>query len=171
MAEMFRGVSVHKVDNKGRVSIPASFRAVLIANDPNYSPEKGAKVTMIYGNRKKPELECFSESARMEVEGKIKAMPRGTQARRKLEFMFTSLSHSATVDENGRLVLPAELRAHAQIDDTAVFMASGDTFYIVSQAEHDRRMAELESWQDEIGDDVDPLSFLDTWSSGPGGVQ
>lgn len=171
MAGMFRGVSVHKVDNKGRVSIPASFRSVLISNDPDYAPERGATVTIIFGNQKKAELECYSEKARIEVDAKIEMMPRGSKPRRMLERMFTTFSHTASVDENGRLVLPAGVRKHAKITDTAVFMASGDTFMILSEEEYDARVAELESWQDEIGDDVDPLSFLDAYATPPGPVQ
>ncbi|HKK83893.1 MAG TPA: cell division/cell wall cluster transcriptional repressor MraZ, partial [Roseovarius sp.] len=34
----FRGESHHKVDTKGRVSIPASFRRVLESSDPNWTP-------------------------------------------------------------------------------------------------------------------------------------
>ena len=34
MARRFRGESVHKVDNKGRVSIPAPFRRILEEGDP-----------------------------------------------------------------------------------------------------------------------------------------
>lgn len=171
MAGMFRGVSVHKVDNKGRVSIPASFRSVLIANDPDFDPERGATVTIVFGNRKKAELECYSETARIEVDAKISAMPRGSKPRRMLERMFTTFAHTASVDENGRLVLPANLRRHANITDTAVFMATGDTFLILSEAEYDARVAELEDWQDEIGEDVDPLSFLDAWPSPPGAAE
>ena len=35
MARRFRGESVHKVDAKGHVSIPAPFRRVLEEGDPN----------------------------------------------------------------------------------------------------------------------------------------
>lgn len=168
MAGMFRGVSVHKVDSKGRVSIPASFRTILISNDPEYSAERGATVTIVFGNRKKRELECYSEKARIEVDEKIEMMPRGSKSRRMLERMFTTFAHTASVDENGRLVLSSQLRAHAGIGDKAVFMASGDTFLILSEEEYDARVAELEDWQDEIGDDVDPLSFLEAYSNPPG---
>ena len=45
MGRRFRGESHHKVDAKGRVSIPASFRRVLEAGDPNWqsdAPDPGS---------------------------------------------------------------------------------------------------------------------------------
>ena len=36
MARRFRGESLHKVDGKGRVSIPALFRRVIEVCDPNW---------------------------------------------------------------------------------------------------------------------------------------
>ena len=37
MSRRFRGESIHKVDGKGRVSIPAAFRRVLEEHDPDYA--------------------------------------------------------------------------------------------------------------------------------------
>ena len=36
MKGRFRGESVHKVDQKGRVSVPASFRRVIEEGDPDW---------------------------------------------------------------------------------------------------------------------------------------
>lgn len=169
MAGMFIGESVHKVDSKGRVSIPADFRRVLQDCDPKYDPDKGARVTIIYGDRRRNHLECYTAQAMEEVFERIKALPRGSKNRRMIEVMFTSQAHAATVDETGRLVLPAKLRDRVGITNEAVFMATGDTFQIVSTATYEAKLDEVSAWLDDLDDDVDPLTFLEPVQPSPVG--
>ena len=51
MAEAFRGEFYQKVDGKARVSIPAAFRAVLNADDPQKGEKGGARLYMVYGGK------------------------------------------------------------------------------------------------------------------------
>ena len=50
MSRRFRGESIHKVDGKGRVSIPAAFRRVLEENDPDYALGLNPNLIIVYGN-------------------------------------------------------------------------------------------------------------------------
>lgn len=49
---MFRGESVHKVDSKGRVSIPANFRRVLEDNDPRWTAGGNPELVIVYGDHR-----------------------------------------------------------------------------------------------------------------------
>ncbi|MEM9394741.1 MAG: division/cell wall cluster transcriptional repressor MraZ [Pseudomonadota bacterium] len=162
MARMFRGESVHKVDGKGRVSIPAGFRRVLEDSDPLWTKDTNPRLVVVYGDRRRDYLECYTMAAMADVDEKIAALPRGSVARRKLETLFTAQAHETSVDETGRLVLPAKLREKISVTDSAYFIAAGDTFQILSPAAYDAKMGALDEWLDELEDDVDPLTLLDS---------
>ncbi|MDJ0857535.1 MAG: division/cell wall cluster transcriptional repressor MraZ [Dinoroseobacter sp.] len=162
MARMFRGESVHKVDGKGRVSIPAGFRRVLEDSDPSWTKDTNPRLVIVYGDRRRDYLECYTMAAMAEVDEKIAALPRGSVARRKLETLFTAQAHETSVDETGRLVLPAKLREKISVSDSAYFIAAGDTFQILSPDAYDAKMGELDDWLDDLDDDVDPLTLLDS---------
>ncbi|MCV2888831.1 division/cell wall cluster transcriptional repressor MraZ [Ruegeria aquimaris] len=162
MARRFRGESHHKVDAKGRVSIPASFRRVLEAGDPNWQSGGNPELVIVYGDHRRKFLECYTMEAIDEVDAKIDALPRGSMERKMLQRMFHGQSFPTSVDETGRLVLPAKLRQKIQLNDEAFFIAAGDTFQIWNPATYDaEELAAAEEWLDELPDDFDPMQFLD----------
>ncbi|MDE4173923.1 division/cell wall cluster transcriptional repressor MraZ [Phaeobacter sp. PT47_59] len=163
MGRRFRGESHHKVDSKGRVSIPASFRRVLEASDPNWQQTgDNPELVIVYGDDRRKFLECYTMEAIDEVDAKIAALPRGSRERKILERMFNGQSLPTTVDETGRLVLPAKLRGKIGLEGEAFFIASGDTFQIWKpQTYEEVEMAEAEKLMADLPDDFDPLQFLD----------
>ena len=162
MARMFRGESVHKVDSKGRVSIPAGFRRVLEDSDPNWNKDRNPEMVIVYGNHRQNYLECYTIDSMAEVDAKIARLPRGSKQRRMLETLFTGQAHQTSVDETGRLVLPAKLRDKIGLGAEAHFVATGDTFQILSDSGYTEKMGEVTEWIDDLDEDVDPLTFLDT---------
>lgn len=162
MVRRFRGESHHKVDSKGRVSIPASFRRVLEAGDPNWTEGLSPEFVIVYGDHRRKYLECYTMEAIEEVDEKIAALPRGSMERRMLERLFSGLSEPAKVDETGRIVLSAKLRQKIGIEGEAFFIASGDTFQIWKpETYQEDELAKTEAWLDDLPDDIDPLIFLD----------
>lgn len=162
LGRRFRGESHHKVDSKGRVSIPASFRRVLEASDPNWQTGGNPELVIVYGDHRRQYLECYTMEAIEEVDAKIAALPRGSRARKLLERMFNGQSLPTTVDETGRLVLSAKLRQKIGLEGEAFFIASGDTFQIWKPETYDEvEMAEAEKLMEELPDDFDPLALLD----------
>ncbi len=163
MARRFRGESHHKVDSKGRVSIPASFRRVLEAADPNWREASDSpELVIVYGDHRRNYLECYTIEAIDEVDDKIDALPRGSMERRMLQRLFHGQSFPTNVDETGRLVLPAKLRAKIGLEGEAFFIAAGDTFQIWKPETYEaEELSRTEAWLDDLGEDVDPLSFLD----------
>ncbi|MDU8911172.1 division/cell wall cluster transcriptional repressor MraZ [Aestuariicoccus sp. MJ-SS9] len=158
----FRGESTHKVDTKGRVSIPASFRRVLEAGDPNWTEGLSPELVIVYGDHRRKYLECYTIEAIEEVDDKIARLPRGSVERKMLERLFNGQSTPTAVDDTGRIVLPAKLREKIGIDKEAFFIASGDTFQIWKPETYEvEEAAKTEEWLDELPDDFDPLIFLD----------
>ncbi|MEO1705985.1 MAG: division/cell wall cluster transcriptional repressor MraZ [Pseudomonadota bacterium] len=162
MARRFRGESHHKVDTKGRVSIPASFRRVLEAGDPAWTDGLNPELVIVYGDHRRKFLECYTMEAIGEVDDKIDALPRGSRERKLLQQLFHGQSFPTTVDETGRLVLPAKLRQKIGLEGEAFFIAAGDTFQIWKPNTYEaEELSKTEAFLDELPDDFDPLSFLD----------
>lgn len=169
MSRRFRGESQHKVDTKGRVSIPASFRRVLEAADPNWKSGENPELVIVYGDHRRNYLECYTMDAIDEVDAKIDALPRGSMERKMLQRLFHGQSFPTNVDETGRLVLPAKLRSKIELDGEAFFIAAGDTFQIWKPETYEtEELAKTEAWLDDLPDDFDPLAYLDGAPVGEG---
>ncbi|MCE0503852.1 MULTISPECIES: division/cell wall cluster transcriptional repressor MraZ [unclassified Roseivivax] len=151
------------MDKKGRVSIPASFRRVLEAGDPNWMSGQTPEFVIVYGDHRRDYLECYTIAAIEEVEEQIEELPRGSQERRILERIFTGLSTTATVDDTGRIVLTQMLREKIGVpaDSEAFFIASGDTFQIWNPTTYDEvEKSRVDEYLDALPPDVDPLTLL-----------
>ena len=160
MSQVFRGESRNKVDNKGRVSIPADYRRVLELNDPDWRDGQNARVVIVYGLDHQKYLECYTVAAMRGVEERILAMPRGTPKRRFLELNFITSSTLTSVDETGRLVLTQKLRDKIGVTDTAYFASGLDTFQIWNPDAFDVFAQEqAQKVMAEVGD-IDPAALL-----------
>ena len=149
------------------MSIPASFRRVLEASDPNWQPGDNPELVIVYGDHRRKYLECYTMQAIDEVDAKIDALPRGSMKRKMLQRLFHGQSFPTNVDETGRLVLPAKLRKKIGLEGEAFFIAAGDTFQIWKPETYEsEELAATEEWLDGLGDDVDPLEFLDEVEGG-----
>lgn len=162
MVRRFRGEGHHKVDGKGRVSIPAHYRRVLEAGDPMWSEGKTPELVVVYGDHRRRYLECYTIDAANEVDAKIAAMKRGSMERRMLERLFNGQSLLTSVDETGRIVLPIKLRQKIGLDNEAFFIATGDTFQVWEPGTFEaEELSKTEAWLEEFPEDFDPLTLLD----------
>ena len=162
MGRIFRGESLNKVDGKGRVSIPALYRRVIEASDPNWTEGLNPELIIVYGDHRRHYLECYTVEAMQEVDAKIAALPRGSHARKHLQRLFHGQSFPTSIDETGRLVLPAKLRRKIDLEGEAFFIAAGDTFQIWKPETFEaEEVAKTEEWLDEFPEDFDPLILLD----------
>lgn len=144
------------------MSIPASFRRVIEASDPNWSSGAAPELVIVYGDHRRNYLECYTMEAIDEVDAKIDALPRGAMERKMLQRLYHGQSFPTSIDETGRLVLPAKLRQKIGLDKEAFFIAAGDTFQIWQPETYEaEEAARTEAWLDELPDDFDPLEFLD----------
>lgn len=165
MSEAFRGEFTQKVDGKARVSIPAAFRRVLEAGDPD-SPRK--RIVMVYGDERRKFAECYTIAEATRLEARIRALPLGSQKRRILERNLITLSATIELDDDGRIVLPPKVRDKIGIgaEDLAkgaeaVFAGALDTFQIWKSATYEAEI--LQAAEDDLADlpeDMDILSLL-----------
>lgn len=111
---MFLGEYEHSVDEKGRIAIPAKFRAGL---------GDGLVVTRGFDEN----LLIYPMDVWRELTTRINALSQLDPASRSLRRMLFGGAADFELDKQGRLLLPANLRAYAKIGSEAV-VAGMDTF-------------------------------------------
>jgi len=161
VTRMFFGDAHNKVDGKGRVSIPASFRRVLEAGDPEWTEGLNPNLVIVYGDKGRKFLECFTIEAMAEVQAKIKKKPRGSNQRRSMQRLYNGNAYPTSVDETGRLVLPAKLREKIELDGMAYFIANGDTFEIWNHDTYEEEEYGAPATDEDFDPNADPSIYLD----------
>lgn len=157
--QWFIGESHHKVDTKGRVSIPAAFRKVLASGDPDFSEGANPQVVVVYGDARRNYLECMTIKAMNKIQRKMLKMPPASPQRRALQKMYSTQALVTSVDETGRLVLPAKLRNKIGISNEAVFAGTGENFQIWSTETYEIENG-LVTGDDDFDPDLDPSHYL-----------
>lgn len=148
MGRRFRGEYTFKVDSKGRVSIPAPFRRVIEAGDPDYTEGLRPQFVLVYGDDSQTYLEGYTIDEARALEDKINRLPNSPLKRRLIKDKIT-LSHDSEIDPDGRLVLPARLREKTGLDKEAVFEGTLNTF----------RIWAADAYAEHIGADEGDLGF------------
>jgi MraZ protein len=167
VARRFRGESVHKVDQKGRVSVPASFRRVIEEGDPDWASGSSPNFVLIYGFPGKPHLEGYTMAGMDALDDMVSRLPRFSKQRQAMERLLNTKAIYAQVDDNGRIILSARLRDVAGLDGEAVFAGMGDHFQIWSPGAYHENDAELLETIEEAGG-ADALENLFAMLEGKG---
>ncbi len=121
---IFAGTFENKVDSKGRVSVPAPFRAELAG-------QTGGGV-YLYPSLTDPAIEACPPEWMEEMKAHLKRLPPFSPARRKLTLAIFGPARLVKLDDDGRLVLPKDFGELAGIDGRATFVGLADTFQIWS---------------------------------------
>lgn len=161
MARRFRGSETYKVDAKGRVSIPASFRRVIEACDPDWKEGLRPNIVIVYGPESQKFLEVYSMEAIHEIDEQISLMQRGSPERLLVEERMYGQSLETQIDDDGRLTIPQKLREKIGLKNEAFFISAGDYFRIwnpETYAEHQARLSQRAASQ--YPEDFDPRSLL-----------
>lgn len=149
------------MDAKGRVSIPAPFRRVIEAGDPDWTPDKRPNIVIVYGGPERKFLEVYTMEAIYEIDEQIDAMQRGTPERAEIEDLMYAQSHQTEIDPDGRLVLPLKLREKIGLKSDVYFASAGTSFRIWDPEIHAAEQAAIvaERQQDRPAH-YDPLIHL-----------
>lgn len=167
MARRFRGSETFKVDAKGRVSIPAAFRRVIEASDPDWRDGQRPNIVIVYGSERQDWLDVYSMEAVHEMDAQIALMQRGSPERLMNEDLLYGQSCEAQVDEDGRLTIPQKLRDKIGLSSEAFFISAGDYFRIWNPATYEAKAgARSRRIAGQYPDDFDPRSLLPPLAKG-----
>lgn len=119
---LFLSTFTNKVDKKGRVSVPASFRSVL-ANQ-HFSG------IVAYGSFINPCVEACGMDRIEKLYAQIEELDPFSEERDAFEATILGGSQQLPFDGEGRVMLPESLLDLADISDRAVFVGKGETFEI-----------------------------------------
>ena len=163
MVLSFTGEHTQKVDGKGRMSIPADFRRVLEAGDPEWTTGLSPRMYLLYGDHLKDQLHGYTVEEFNAVVAQINAMPRGSEGKQMLSRLIIGQSIKLDVDKDGRTVMPIQQRKKLGLTDGELkFSGLGDHFEIWKAETYTEKVADgVADWLSEKGDGYDPLILLD----------
>ena len=119
---MFLSTYENKLDKKGRVSVPASYRS--------YLSNLGYKVVICYPSFNNQSIEAWPQDRVEKISNSIDSL---NPFKEKRDFFATSILSESTnlqFDSEGRISLTAKLLKHAKIKNSMVFVGQGKTFQI-----------------------------------------
>ena len=128
---LFLSTYSNKVDRKGRVSVPASFRSAL-------SSEPFQGVVLFRSNNHEC-LEGFAYSAMEELCGRLDHYDIFSSEQDDMATAIFGEAVQLPLDGDGRVVLPASLLEFAGLDEIASFVGLGKKFQIWSPERLDQR--------------------------------
>ncbi len=141
--DYFLSTFTNRIDKKGRVSVPADFRSILI--------KRGSGRMFVNRAIKYPCIEAFGEDYVDAMMKRVRDMEYESDEQDDYLDMNAAAILPLGWDTEGRIVIPDELMAHAQLaaEAQAVFAGRGDTFAIWNPTLFAARQAEARTRQQE----------------------
>ena len=118
--ELFLSTYVNKVDRKGRVSVPATFRSTLATH-------RHSNVVVAFPSFRVPAVDATGSDRMEEMQNRLEVLEQFSDEYENLTQLFAD-THLLTMDAEGRIILPETLKEHAQIDADVAFVGLGATF-------------------------------------------
>jgi MraZ protein len=143
------------VDKKGRVSVPAAFRTELATHS--------RQQVVVYAAPEDQYLMGWGYDDFLRFAEKIKRMPALSPQRQRLARTLLAAARPLGFDETGRILLPENFLAHADISDKALFAGQGEYFTVWQPDRYEAKQAAdlthyeddlallSENWEDDVG--------------------
>lgn len=132
-----------KVDEKGRIKIPSSFRAII---EEKYGAD--CFITSMDGEK----AIVYPFPIWQELQARIARMPSTSQARVKLTERLAYFGHAASMDAQGRVLVPAVLREVAGIAEDVVVLGANDHLEVWNEQKIAKRFSDnpmtSEDWKE-----------------------
>jgi len=135
---VFRGNNEINLDTKGRLAIPARYRDALMAQC------QGSLVVTI--DIKDKCLFIYPLPEWEKIENQIAALPTFNDTTRRLQRLLIGHARDVELDSSGRILVPPELRKHADIDKKAMLVGQRHRFELWSL---DNWNSNCETWLEE----------------------
>ena len=120
--ELFLSNVTNRLDAKGRVSIPASFRGVL--------GRDGFEGLYVYPSLEAQAIDCGGHALLRDIEVLLAPFSTGSEAWQAFAATLYGQSEVLKVDGEGRIGLSDTLKAHAGISSEVTFVGMGRKFQI-----------------------------------------
>jgi MraZ protein len=120
--DRFVGNITLRLDSKGRVSIPASFRSVLTRD--------GFDGLYCYPALALPAIDAGGNALMAEIEALMSRFAPYSEERERFALSLYGTSETLKIDGEGRVVLSESLKRHAGITDQVAFVGLGHKFQI-----------------------------------------
>jgi MraZ protein len=132
--ELFLSTFVNRVDRKGRVSVPATFRSTLATHrHPNQ--------VVLMPSFKYEAIDGTGSDHLAEMMEGLSTLDQYSDRHDDLSLVFAD-SRSLQIDGEGRIVLPDDLKGHARIGDEVAFVGLGKMFQLWEPGRFTRHRAE-----------------------------
>ncbi len=119
---LFLSTYLNKLDKKGRISVPASYRSVL--------SQEGYSGFVAFRSYKFPAIECYSFARMEQMSKSVDQLDIFSEAQDDFSAAIFADAEQIPFDGDGRIILSKDLITFAEIEDTAAFVGRGATFQI-----------------------------------------
>ncbi|MCK5384444.1 MAG: division/cell wall cluster transcriptional repressor MraZ [Alphaproteobacteria bacterium] len=134
---LFLSTFINKIDKKGRVSVPAQFRAAL--------GEQIARGIVVFASHQHPCLEGFDWIKMDEISDRMDHYDLFSDEQDDLATTIFGQSVQLFLDGDGRVVLPGHLMNAVNLEEQATFVGLGRKFQIWNPESFERRQTQAVS--------------------------
>ncbi len=145
---MLRGSQQAKIDEKGRLKLPTTFRSYIDAT------WKTAAVYLTCDDAAGTYVRVYPLPVWESVEQKLLKMPSADLARRRFQRWTSLYGQEGEIDAQGRVLIPPQLRDPALMQGDVVVLGSGDFLEVWNR----ERFLSLTDTEKLTGDDHNRLS-------------
>ena len=133
---MFRGNHPTRVDEKGRLKLPADFKTLL-------TPDGEGKHTFYITSKDGERAEIWPIQAWQAIEASLAKVPSTHPGKRKFLDVTNYYGHMAEMDAQGRLLLPQILREKAALDGDVVVYGAQTYLEVLNRPQVEKQEQKL----------------------------
>jgi MraZ protein len=139
---MLRGNHPARIDDKGRLKVPNGFRTIV---ESQWGPE--LFVTSVTGE----EVRIYPMAVWLEIERKLTGVPSTNPAKRRFLDRVNYFGQAATLDKQGRVLLPQMLRESAGMVGEVSVLGLQNHLAVWNQRRLQERLFKKEPFTEEDG--------------------